>query len=323
MSRLFAHCRSELFWLVLVAVLAACSAPASPTPAPTPTVGPTVMPSPILPPTAVSTATRAASPSPVSPTPVVTPAAEPTADHFSDVDAQSLLQALFPDLRFTFTGSDYVVNGRQDWLMWLESTAEGRFTQSVYPEFAVIIANEAPNVSDDERQRTAPWGSFLAIFQQQGSGLQVIQRSMIFPTDISPLIFDAKINRVVDYDHDGRDELLIATNSTRAGISSSAAFLYQWDDQGIREVWSIPAGEDNTAAINQTQYYASFSTFDLSDLDGDGMDEIVMVTTRVDYAQDEQGLADVEHETGRRVERKVFSWGGAGFVPDFALSSAP
>ncbi len=321
---MLARRRSVLLLFVLLGMVAACSAPAAPTPAPTRTVGPTVMPSPMSSSTGTPSPIPATTPSPViRPTPVVTPYAEPTADHFSDVDAQSLLQALFPDLRFTFTGSDYVVNGRPDWLMWIESKVEGRFTQSVTPEFAVIVANEAPNTSDDERQRTAPWGSFLAIFQQQGSGLQVIQRSMVFPIDISPLTFDAKINRVVDLDHDGQNELLVVTNSTRAGISSTAAFLYRWKDQAFAEIWSAPAGEDNTAAINQTQYYASTSEFQFSDLNGDGLDDIVMVTTRVDYAQDDQGLADVEHETGRRVERKVFSWGGAAFVPNFALSSTP
>ncbi len=323
MSRLLAHGASALAWSLIVFALAACSVPATLTPFPTPSVGPTILPSPIPLSRAFPSPNPTVQPSNSTPTPIATPTNEPSAHYFDTVDSQALLLSLFPDLKLTPNGDEYVVNGDPDWLMWIESTAEGEFTQDAVPELAVIVANEAPHVSDADRQQTALWGSFLVIFRREGIRLPVVERSSLFATDISPLTFEVKISRVVDYDHDGQNELLIITNATRAGISSSAAFLYQWNDQAFVEIWSAAAGEDNTAAINQTQYYASTSDFQFDDLNGDGLDEIVLTTTRIDYAQDDQGLADIDREIGRHVERKVYSWSGAAFVLDSALSSSP
>ncbi len=325
LSRLLARGGCSLAWVLFVSALVACSAPTTPAPLATQTVGPTILPTPIpVPlPTTVASPVATALPVVVTPTPIVPLSPTPSSHLFDSVDSQTLLASLFPDLKLTPNGDAFIVNGNPEWLMWIDSRAEGQFTQSSVPELAAIVANEAPHISEANRQRTAPWGSFLAIFQWQGGKLRASQRSPLFPTEISPLALQAKINSVVDYDHDGQNELLIVTTAIRAGISSAAAFLYEWNEQTFVELWSAAVGEDNTAAINQSQYYASSSQFQLTDLDGDGMDEIVVTTTRVDYAQDDQGLADTDRETGRQVERRVFSWGGAAFVPDVALSSSP
>lgn len=322
-SRLPAQRGYGLAWVLLLLALAACSPPSAPTPLPTQTVGPTILPTPIPPPTTVATLVATALPVVSTPTPFATLTATPSSHLFDSVDSQTLFASLFPDLKLTPNGDAFIVNGNPEWLMWIDSRAEGQFTQSSLPELAAIVANEAPQVGEADRQRTAPWGSFLAIFQQQGGKLQAVQRSPLFPTEISPLALEAKIDSVVDYDHDGQNELLIVTTAIRSGISSAAAFLYQWNEQAFVELWSAAVGEDNTAAINQSQYYASSSQFQFSDLNGDGLDEIVVTTTRVEYAQDDQGLADVDRETGRQVERRVFSWSGAAFVPDVALSNLP
>lgn len=189
------------------------------------------------------------------------------------------------------------------------------------PELAVIIANEAPRISAAQAQRYAPWGAFLAILQRREGRLQIAQRSFVFPIAISPLAFDVRIDRVVDFDHDDQDELFIVTNATRAGISSSGAFLYQWNDQVFVEIWSATIGEDNTGAINQAEYFASASEIRLVDLDGDGMDEIIVDGTRVGYARDAQGLADVEREIARHADRRVYRWGGTAFVLDPARTT--
>ncbi len=314
--------KSGGLWVMVVVLLAACSAPGAPTLLPTQTAGPTILPSPI-PASAVASLAATAAPAVPTPSPTATAGLAPSNQLFDSVDSQALLAPLFPDLKLTPNGDAFIVNGNPEWLTWIDSRAEGQFTQDLEPELAIIVANEAPHISEADRLRTAPWGSFLAILQPQGIKVQVVQRASVFPTDISPLVLQAKINRVVDYDHNGLNELLIVTTAIRAGISTSAAFLYQWNDQAFVDLWSAAVGEDNTAAINQSQYYSSSSQYEFADLNGDGMDEIVVTTTRVEYAADDQGLADVDRETGRRVERRVFSWSGAAFVPDVALSDSP
>ncbi|MCI0475831.1 MAG: VCBS repeat-containing protein, partial [Anaerolineales bacterium] len=167
----------------------------------------------------------------------------------------------------------------------------------------------------------APFGSFLAIFQRRDGKLHVAQRAFLFPTALAPQAFDARIERATDFDRDGQDELLIVTLSDTLGISTAAAFLYLWDDQTFSPIWSAPLAEDNTSALNQSDYFATESEIRFTDLDGDGLDEIIVDGVRMDYARDAQGLADTDHETRRRAYRHVYRWSGAAFVLDPARAT--
>jgi hypothetical protein len=300
-------------WIWLVLSLVACATPHPATPTPVPQRFPT--------PIGQSTSTRvSASPVPATvrpsatPTLVATKVSTPTAHQFDDIDSRALVAALFPDLTLTQNGDEFIVNNNPEWTMWINSRAEGQFTQETVPELAAIVANEAPNLPTADLQKSAPWGSFLAIFQKRDGKAQVVQRGFLFPTEMSPLGFDVRIDRVVDFDRDNIDELLITTAATRRGVTALAAFLYLWNAPAFTEIWSAPTGDDNTAAINQAEYFASTSAIQFADVDGDGLDEIVVDTTRIDYARDSQGLANTDKETARRAERRVFRWDGNAYV---------
>jgi len=305
-----------LIGVMLLFALAACAAPPTPRPtiSPTITLAPTPIPfTPTLPPiTPPSTLRRATA----TPFPPAAPQPTPRPHQFDDVDAPALLSALFPDLKLTPEADAFRVNDDPDWTMWIGSRAEGRFTQDGAPELAAIIANDAPRLSAEQANRSAPLGSFLAIFQRRASKLQVVQRAFLFPTMISPQAFEAEIARVTDFDRDGQDELLISTLSETLGISTAAAFLYMWNDQTFVPIWSATIAEDNTGALNQSEYYAIESEIRFADVDGDGMDEIIADSARIDYARGAQGLADTDHETRRRAYRDTYRWGGAAFVLD-------
>jgi len=257
----------------------------------------------------------------ITPLPPLVPPPTPRPLQFDDVDARALLSALFPDLKLTPADDAFTVNGDSNWTMWINARAEGEFTQDGVSELAAIIANDAPHITPDQAKRHAPWGSFLAIFQKPEGKLQVARRAFLFPTALSPSAFDVRIDRVTDFDHDGQNELLIITEATTLGISTSAAFLYQWDDQTFAEIWAATVGEDNTGALNQPQYFATASEIRLVDIDGDGMDEIIVDGTRVDYARDAQGLPDIDREIARRSDRRVYRWGGTAFVLDPAQTT--
>ncbi|MEW5720248.1 MAG: VCBS repeat-containing protein, partial [Chloroflexota bacterium] len=270
-------------------------------------------------------ATPTLSPLPPSPTPrratatPMPPAAPmftPRPRQFDDVDARALLTALFPDLKFTPDADAFRVNDDPAWTMWINARAEGRFTQDDTPELAAIIANDAPRLSAEQAQRYAPLGSFLAIFQRRENKLHVVQRAFLFPTQISPQAFEAHIDRVTDFDRDGQDELLIATLSATLGVSTAAAFLYWWDGQTFAPLWSARLAEANTSALNQSEYYAVESEIRFADINGDGMDEIIVERVRIDYARDAQGFADTDRETRRRAYRDVYRWSGTAFVLD-------
>gem|GEM_PF-981302 len=313
-------------WAMVVCVLAACAAPTlrpAPTPA-SPIAIPTVQataPARTLSPTLVP---RGLSPTPrkaiLTPIPPVAPLPTARPRQFDDVDARALLAALFPDVKLTPVDDVFRVNDDPTWTMWVNARVEGQFTQDTV-ELAAIIANDAPHLSAEQARRYAPWGSFLAIFQTRNGGLQVAQRAFLFPTAMSPLAFDARIDRAADFDHDGQNELLIITTATRLGITTTAAFLHMWNDQAFVPLWSAPVGEDNTGALNQAEYFVVASEIRLADINGDGMDEILVDGTRVDYAMDALGLPDTDREIARRSERRVYRWGGAAFVPDNARTT--
>jgi hypothetical protein len=307
--------------IMLLFAFAACAAPPTPRPSATATMtrAPTaslLTPTPIpLPPTLT--------PRPLTATPVPLAAPQPTPRprQFDDVDARALLSALFPDLKFTLDADAFRVNDDPNWTMWIASRAEGNFTQDDTPELAAIITNDAPRLSAEQAQRYAPLGSFLAIFQRRDQKLQAVQRAFLFPTMLTPQAFDAQIDRVTDFDHDGQDELLIVTLSDTLGVSTAAAFLYGWNDQSFVPLWSAIIAEDNTSALNQPEYFATESEIRVADLDGDGWDEIIVDGVRIDYARDAQGLADTDHETRRRAYRSAYRWNGAAFVLDPARAT--
>ena len=313
-----------LIGLMLLFAFVACAAPPPPPP-PRPTVSPTIMLAPTripitpaLPPiTSLPTLRRAT----VAPIPPAAPQPTPRPREFDDLDAHALLSALFPDLKLTPEADAFRVNDDPDWTMWIGSRAEGRFTQDDTPELAAIIANDAPRLSAEQANRCAPLGSFLAIFQRRASKLQVVQRAFLFPTMISPQAFEAEIARVTDFDRDGQDELLISTLSETLGISTAAAFLYMWNDQTFVPIWSATIAEDNTGALNRPEYLAIESEIRFADVDGDGMDEIIVDSERIDYARDAQGLADADHETRRRAYRDAYHWGGTAFLLDPARAT--
>jgi hypothetical protein len=231
-----------------------------------------------------------------------------------------MLTTLFPDLNFTPTTDAFRVNNNAQWSMWVNSSAEGFFTQMREPELAAIIANDAPHLSAEQARRYAPWGSFLAIFQRHDGKLQSVQRAFLFPTQLAPQAFNVEIGATPDFNHDGQNELLITTTSERLGVSTSAAFVYKWDGQTFNSIWSATIAEDNTSALNQTNYYSIESRVEFRDLDHNGIDEIIVDSMRTDFARDAQGLADTNHEIARRSEQHVYRWNGAMYEANPARS---
>ncbi len=310
--------------LILLWVLAACATPIVP---PTPTASPTralvpfaaPLPSPIQTSTPLSrTLPSPSPPSSISPQ----PPASPRPRQFDNVPDRALLGALFPDFKFTPDGDAFRVNEDARWSMWITSAMEGQFTQEQLPELAAIIANDAPALTDEQAKRYAPLGSFLAIFQRRAGKLDVAQRAFLFPI-FPPQVYQVTLETTTDFDHDGRDELLITTTTMAFGISTSAAFLYRWDGSSFVAVWSVPIAEDNTSALNQSTYYSSEARVELADLDADGVDEIIVDRTRIEYARDANGAANTDQELDRQSERAIYRWNGALFTLVPSLNTIP
>ncbi|MBI5305039.1 MAG: VCBS repeat-containing protein [Chloroflexi bacterium] len=303
---------SFLFTLWLVA----CAAP---TPIPLPTPTPTRVLIPASTPSRVPATATLIAPTPThqplsTPLPIIVPSSTPRPRQFDDTDTRALLGALFPNMKLVPIVDAFTVNDDPDWQLWITSRVEGQFVQGTAPELAAIVAHQAPRLTPDLAQQYAPMGSFLALFQKREGKLVPTQRAFLFPTDLSPLTFEVTIERATDFDRDGQNEMLILTSATRMGITTIAAFLYQWDDPQFVELWSAEIGSDNTGAVNQAEYAIVEPTIRLADLDGDGFDEIIVEATRIEYAKDDQGLANLDREVARRTTQRVYRWDGTTFA---------
>ncbi len=304
--------------LILLLWLVAC---ATPTVLPTPTLAPTVMlvASPV--PSRAPTSVTPVSPVPILPRPsitppplVVAPSRTPRPHQFDRVDSRALLNTLFPDLKLAPFADAFTVNDDTAWQLWITSRAEGQFVQGVAPELATIVAHQAPHLTPDLAQKYAPMSSFLVLFEKRDGKVVPAYRAFLSPADFSPLVFQMTIEQATDFDQDEQNELLIVTRASRMGITTIAGFLYQWDDAQFVERWSAGIGMDNTSALNQAAYVIADSAIELADLDHDGFDEIIVETTRIEYAKDDQGLANLERTTMRQTTRQVFRWDGSAFV---------
>lgn len=307
--------------LIVLLGLAACATPVVP---PTPTFSPTRALVPFASPLPSATHTQTPPHTLPSPSPSASPKPHPSPrpPQFDDVQDRTLLGVLFPDLKFTPDGDAFRVNDDARWSMWITSAIEGQFTQEQLPELAAIIANDAPTLTDEQAKRYAPLGSFLAIFQRRAGKLEVAQRVFLFPI-FPPQVYQVTLETTTDFDHDGRDELLITTTTMSFGISTSAAFLYRWDGTSFVAAWSVPIAEDNTSALNQSTYYSIEARVEFADLDADGVDEIIVDRTRIEYARDANGAANTDQELDRRSERAIYRWDGTVFTLAPALNATP
>lgn len=307
---------------IFALVLMACGPRPTATPNPlplTPTPAPPTVPR-LANPTERITPTAEPRPTPLLQTPAPTPLPTARVHLYDDVDELAILTAVLPDLPLTSAAQGYQVLGSPDWTVWVNDRDEGQITQNQREELAAIIAMEVGPKPPNEEAPYGPSGDSLAILEFRDGKLVVTHREAILPA-ISPLANDVRIERSVDVNHDGQDELLVTTNTVQTLIIRTEAHLYRWEGDKFVELWKGVEQDDNTAAVNQTEFSAYQATVDFSDIDGDGIDEIIVSGTRTVYPKDSEGRADLTSPSSVSQERSVYKWDGSTFVFDPALST--
>lgn len=239
---------------------------------------------------------------------------------YDDVDELAILTAVFPDLPLTSSAQGYQVLGSPDWTVWVNDREEGQITQNQREELAAIIANEVGTNPPKEEASYGPSSDLLAILEVRDGKLAVTRRESILPP-LSPLANDVRIERSVDVNHDGQDELLVTTNTVQTLVIRTEAHLYRWQGDKFVELWKGVEQDDNTAAVNQTDFSSYQATVDFTDVDNDGMDEIIVSGTRTAYPKDSEGRADLTAPSSVSEDRSVYKWDGSAFVFDPALST--
>jgi hypothetical protein len=295
--------------LGLALVLFGCAPAPIATPVPRP--GPLVSREPVTPDLNTSSPAGPATPSPL-----------PTArtHHFDDVDEAQILKAVFPDFTLTAEGDGYRVNGSPNWTVWVNDREEGYVTQAERPELVAVIASQVNDKPPPEEEPYGPSGDFLAIIERRDGKLVLTQRASLSPA-VSPLASDVRIERSVEMDRDNRDELLVTTNSVQTLVIRTVAHLYRWEGEKLVELWQGVEQDDNTAAVNQSEYSTYQALIDFADVNNDGRDEIIVNGRRSVYPKDSEGRADLTAPSSVSTGREVYKWNGTSFALDPGLTT--
>ena len=125
---------------------------------------------------------------------------------------------------------------------------------------------------------------------------------------------------LLDFDDDGRQEVLSHYSKTRGGRMISADTLYRWDGRALAPVWEAPTVVDGTIAGRQDvpqPYRAEYrAEWEWVDLDGAGLDEILLREHVAFYEPDEEGaVGDGSLSIGEESGERAFRWDGEAFRP--------
>lgn len=125
---------------------------------------------------------------------------------------------------------------------------------------------------------------------------------------------------VLDFDDDGRYELLSHSFEAEWGGTMSADTLYRWDGHTLAAIWEAPTVVDDTQADGQhvpRPFRADYrAEWEWADLDAVGLDEILLHERVAFYRPGREGgagggLTIVGREEGER----AFRWDGEAFRP--------
>lgn len=275
--------------LTLALAVSACTAPSTP--------GPTSTPPPLDVSTPVPTWTATPPPVPALPllptaVPQPTATAAPTPTPFPD--EQEIVDAVL-----ALRGDEH----------WVAHRVGGSFTAPDVDEWLAL----AGNIGDHDEVR---W----VVIGQADDGWQLRGTSNVLATgfgDAPPYYFPPD---PLDFDGDGQQELLVNYFKMQWGWMTASDTLYCWDGRALASVWGAPTIVDNRMASNEDvpQLYRENyqAEWEWADLDGDGLDEILLREHVAFYLPGEEGYVDDDAPSiGEESGERVFRWDGGAFRP--------
>lgn len=121
---------------------------------------------------------------------------------------------------------------------------------------------------------------------------------------------------LIDFDRDGRQELLNHYFRMQGGWMTAADSLYRWDGQALARIWRADTTLDNTAAENQDvpqPYRENYQAeWEWADLNGDRLDEILL-RERATFHPADQAQAGIV--LGGEAGERAFRWDGEALRP--------
>lgn len=192
---------------------------------------------------------------------------------------------------------------------WAHYAVDGSFTEPDAKERLALVGN----IGEYNEVRWAVIGhtddtwQLLGASEWLGSGFDAPPSSYLPP-------------ELLDFDYDGRYEVLIHYFKMQWGWTTSADELYRWDGRALVSVWNAPTLVDNRMADNQDgtlSYRKEYQAeWEWVELDGRGVDEIVLHEREAFYLPGENGyVEDDAPSVGEESGELAFRWDGEAFRP--------
>jgi hypothetical protein len=272
--------------LILALLLISCSTPTTSTPTPTP---PPFTPTPTLTltPTATPIPIPTLTPLPLRPTatpqPVTTPTPVP--------NEQEIVDAVLG-------------------MRGVAHRVDGSFTAPEADELLALVGG----IGDRDEARWVIIGQTDDVWRLRGTS-ELLATGF---SDPPPGYFPPEL---LDFNNDGQQEALIHYFKMQDGWMTSSDTLYRWDGHALAPIWSVPTVVDNTSAdvedVPQPYKENYQAEWEWSDLDDDGVDEILLSEEVIFHPADEpRGLEGEKLAVlGEEAWKRAFRWDGETFRP--------
>ncbi len=195
-----------------------------------------------------------------------------------------------------------VALGQMDGEHWATHIREGSFTAPGAVERLALVGNigeqdEIRWVVVGQPEAAGDW-RLLGVSEWLGSGFDAAP-SFYLPPDL------------LDFDGDGRQELLHHYFRMQRGSTTAADVLYRWDGQSMARVWDTDVTSNNTAAGSQDvphPYRQNYqATWEWVGLDADEPDEIVL--------RQQTAFSPTGESLGGESWERAFRWDGNALRP--------
>ena len=196
---------------------------------------------------------------------------------------------------------------------WVLDVVEGSFTEPAAREIVALVGGTVPEEEYTDADRPYVMARLLVLRQKEDDTWTIVGQSDPLASNVTADEFPAVIDQVIDFDHDGRQEILFSVASLLPGYLDGIYHLYRWNGEKLQRVWMTTFMYDNVSLSDQPDYATQIAWPAWTDQDGDGVDEIVLTVHRRTYARVPPGIPDTSQIKSQTTSETLFRWDGRGF----------
>ncbi len=233
------------------------------------------------------------------------PAPEPTS-----VEAETILRAVYGD---ALTVNDQEFRVGPNVIPWVGPVISGAFTGSDREERLALVGGVMEEGTINEANR--PYLEIrLVILRREGTTWQYIGAAPPLAINVAQEDLGVVLDSVVDFDGDGRQEVMVLAGSLLPGYLDGVYRLYRWDGEAFQQVWTATGLYDNTAIPRQPDYATQVAWPLWQDQEGDGVRELVLRVIRRTYVRSDQTIAEIGQIARQTESEVIYRWRGRGFM---------